>query len=163
MADQKYPGCWYCDNIIDHPEQVGLLYLGFPRCFVLIPSIGDFYFSTYEEFLNGLCKVNWLDPSNKGTREEQEEVLRILGIFQQNKKKKKRNYMEIMMNDRERIGKKLAEIRSEKGYTVRQLAELADLRPATISNVENGKFSVGIDILTKICNTLGARIEIVKE
>jgi hypothetical protein len=25
------------------------------------------------------------------------------------------NYMEIMMNDRERIGKKLAEIRSEKG------------------------------------------------
>ena len=159
MADQKYPGCWYCDNIIDHPEQVGLLYLGFPRCFVLIPSIGDFYFSTYEEFLNGLCKVNWLDPSNKGTREEQEEVLRILW----NKKKKKRNYMEIMMNDRERIGKKLAEIRSEKGYTVRQLAELADLRPATISNVENGKFSVGIDILTKICNTLGARIEIVKE
>ena len=71
--------------------------------------------------------------------------------------------MEIMMNDRERIFKKLAEIRSEKGYTVRQLAELADLRPATISNVENGKFSVGIDILTKICNTLGARIEIVKE
>ena len=48
--------------------------------------------------------------------------------------------MEIMMNDRERIGKKLAEIRSEKGYTVRQLAELADLRPATISNVENGNF-----------------------
>lgn len=43
MADQKYPGCWYCDNIIDHPEQVGLLYLGFPRCFVLIPSIGDFF------------------------------------------------------------------------------------------------------------------------
>ena len=79
------------------------------------------------------------------------------------KKKKKKNYMEIMMNDRERIGKKLAEIRNEKGYTVRQLAELADLRPATISNVENGKFSVGIDILTKICNTLGARIEIVKE
>lgn len=71
--------------------------------------------------------------------------------------------MEIMINDRERIGKKLAEIRNEKGYTVRQLAELADLRPATISNVENGKFSVGIDILTKICNTLGARIEIVKE
>lgn len=114
MADQKYPGCWYCDNIIDHPEQVGLLYLGFPRCFVLIPSIGDFYFSTYEEFLNGLCKVNWLDPSNKGTREEQEEVLRILWNFQQNKKKKKKNYMEIMMNDRERIGKKLAEIRNEK-------------------------------------------------
>ena len=40
---QKYAGCWYCDNIIDHPEQVGLLHLGFPRCFVLIPNSGDFY------------------------------------------------------------------------------------------------------------------------
>ena len=48
---------------------------------MLIPSIGDFYFSTHEEFLNGLCKVNWLDPSNKGTREEQEDVLRILWNF----------------------------------------------------------------------------------
>ncbi len=37
MKAQKYVGCWYCDNIIDHPDQVGLLYLGFPRCFVLIP------------------------------------------------------------------------------------------------------------------------------
>ena len=34
---------------------------------------------------------------------------------------------------------------------------------ASYLDVENGKFSVGIDILTKICNTLGARIEIVKE
>lgn len=29
---QKYAGCWYCDNIIDHPEQVGLLHLGFVKC-----------------------------------------------------------------------------------------------------------------------------------
>lgn len=29
MADQKYPGCWYCDNIIDHPEQVGIYILDF--------------------------------------------------------------------------------------------------------------------------------------
>lgn len=46
--------------------------------------------------------------------------------------------MEIMMNDRERIGKKLAEIRNEKGYTVRQLAELADL-PSSGYNLKCGK------------------------
>ena len=71
--------------------------------------------------------------------------------------------MLIMMIDRDRMCMILAEFRSDNGFRVRLLAELADLRPATISNVENGKFSVRIDILTKICNTLGARIEIVKE
>lgn len=80
-SKQEYVGCWYCDNIIDHPEQIGLLHLGFPRCFVLVPNNGDFQFSTYEEFINGLCKVNWLDPSDKGTEKEREEVLRLLWNF----------------------------------------------------------------------------------
>lgn len=78
---QKYPGCWYCDYILDHPEQVGLLYLDFPRCFVLIPNSMDFQFSTFEEFLSGVAKVNWLDPSDKGTEAEQMEVLRTLWNF----------------------------------------------------------------------------------
>ena len=65
------------------------------------------------------------------------------------------------MNERERIGKRIAEIRKERCYTVRQLAELANLRAATISNVENGKFSVGIAILAKICDALEVKIEII--
>lgn len=80
--NQKYPGCWYCDNILDHPGKIGLLHLGFPRCFVLIPSSKDFQFSSFEEFI--LCKlveVNWLDPSDKGTKAEQEEVLKTLWNF----------------------------------------------------------------------------------
>lgn len=80
-TDQKYAGCWYCDNIIDHPDQVGLLYLGFPRCFVLIPNYEEFYFSTFEDFMEGLCQVNWLDPSDKGTEEQQREVLILLWNF----------------------------------------------------------------------------------
>lgn len=81
MSKQKYIGCWYCDNIIDHPEQVGLLHLGFPRCFVLIPNSKEFYFSTFESFLEGLSEINWLDPSDKGTPEEQTEVLIKLWNF----------------------------------------------------------------------------------
>ena len=77
MKEDNYIGCWYCDNIIDHPEQVGLLHLGFPRCFVLIPSSGDFYFATFESFLQ-MAQVNWLDPSDSGTEREQREVLRLL-------------------------------------------------------------------------------------
>lgn len=81
MKEQKYPGCWYCDNIVDHPGQVGLLYLGFPRCFVLIPNSGDFYFATFDQFLKGLCEVNWLDPADKGSREEQQQILELLWNF----------------------------------------------------------------------------------
>lgn len=83
MNKQKYPGCWYCDNITDHPDQVGLLYLGFPRCFVLIPNSGDFYFSTFEEFRNGVSEINWLDPKNMDsyTEREKEEVLILLWNF----------------------------------------------------------------------------------
>ena len=80
MSKQEYIGCWYCDNIIDYPEQVGLLHLGFPRCFVLIPSSTDFYFSTFESFLQ-MAKVNWLDPLDKGTPEEQKETLIRLWNF----------------------------------------------------------------------------------
>lgn len=81
MEKQKFPGCWCCDNLIDHPEQVGLLYLGFPRCFVLIPSSAEFYFSTFEKFIAGLCEVNWLDPNDKGTPAEQQKVLEMLWNF----------------------------------------------------------------------------------
>ena len=80
MDKQEYTGCWYCDNIIDHPEQVGLLHLGFPRCFVLIPNRREFQFSTFESFLK-MAKVNWLDPSDKGTEKEQKEVLELLWDF----------------------------------------------------------------------------------
>lgn len=80
MKEQKYIGCFYCDNIIDYPNEVGLLHLGFPRCFVLIPNSSDFYFSTFDEFLK-YAKPNWLDPSDKGTPAEQEEVLIKLWNF----------------------------------------------------------------------------------
>lgn len=79
--ENKYVGCWYCDNIVDHPEQVGLLHLGFPRCFVLIPNSGDFYFSTYKEFRNGISQINWLDPKESYTEREKEEVLTLLWNF----------------------------------------------------------------------------------
>lgn len=88
---QKYIGCWYCDNIIDHPEQVGLLHLGFPRCFVLIPNSEEFYFSTFEGFMDGICQINWLDPSDKGTPQEQDEVLRLLWNFSVEQEEKEEN------------------------------------------------------------------------
>lgn len=72
--------CFYCDNIVSQPDVVGLLYLGFPRCFVLIPNA--FYeFKSYEDFVNGAIKINWLDPNEPRTKDEEVEVLTKLWNF----------------------------------------------------------------------------------
>ena len=83
MSTQDFSSCWYCDNIINHPDQVGLMYLGFPRCFVLIPNSRDFVFSTFDEFRSGLVKINWLDPSDvhNYTEQEKQDVLITLWNF----------------------------------------------------------------------------------
>lgn len=68
--DQMINECsswWYCDNIVNHPGQIGFLHMGFPRVFILLRN-GD-------DFRDELAEVNFLDPSE---REEAdiEELLR---------------------------------------------------------------------------------------
>lgn len=67
------------------------------------------------------------------------------------------------MSNREYIGKRIAEIRQAKGLSIRQLAEASGVNFANIYKIENGKYNVSIDILGKICEALGCRIEIVEE
>ena len=67
------------------------------------------------------------------------------------------------MSNREYIGKRIAEIRQAKGLSIRQLAEDCGVNFANIYKIENGKYNVSIDILGKICEALGYRIDIVEE
>ena len=67
------------------------------------------------------------------------------------------------MINREYIGKRIAEIRQAKGLSIRQLAEDCGVNFANIYKIENGKYNVSIDILGKICEALGYRIDIVEE
>lgn len=67
------------------------------------------------------------------------------------------------MNERERIGALLAQKRNEAGYSVRALAELAGVSYQNITKLENGKYNVSIDILSKIVNALGCEIDIKKK
>ena len=64
------------------------------------------------------------------------------------------------MNNREYIGKRIAEIRQAKGLSIRQLAEASGVSFANIYKIENGKYNVSIDILGKICEALGSEIRI---
>lgn len=63
--------------------------------------------------------------------------------------------------NRESVGKKLSEIRQEKGLSIRQLADMSGVNFANIYKIENGKYNVSIDILGKVCDALGCRIDIV--
>lgn len=64
--------------------------------------------------------------------------------------------------ERVRIGKRIAELRKEKGLSVRALAELAGVSSQNITKIENGKYNVSIDILSKITNALNCKLDIVK-
>ena len=64
------------------------------------------------------------------------------------------------MNNREYIGKRIAEIRQAKGLSIRQLAEASGVNFANIYKIENGKYNVSIDILGKICEALGYHVDI---
>ena len=48
------------------------------------------------------------------------------------------------------MGKRVREARKEKGYTIEKLAELADMAPQYISEVERGKKSFGSENLRAV-------------
>lgn len=64
-------------------------------------------------------------------------------------------------DDRVRIGKRIREIRESKRIEARELAKLAGIDAANLSRIENGKYSVGYDILSKIATSLGKKVDFV--
>lgn len=63
------------------------------------------------------------------------------------------------MNERERIGKRIAEIRNEKELTQDELANACGVNRVNIAKIENGKYNVSIDILSKITDVLECKID----
>lgn len=65
------------------------------------------------------------------------------------------------MTERERIGLRIKEIRNEKKLSQKELAELSEVTPANLNKIEKGKYSPGLDVLTKIANGLNRKIDFV--
>lgn len=63
--------------------------------------------------------------------------------------------------ERTRIGSKIRQIREEKGIEAKDLARLTSIDAANLSRIEKGKYSVGLDILSKLASALGYHIDIV--
>jgi transcriptional regulator with XRE-family HTH domain len=66
-------------------------------------------------------------------------------------------------NSRKRIGKRIEELRLMKGYTKLKLAKLTDISSASVTRMEAGRHSVGIDTLAKIAHILDSTLEIVED
>jgi transcriptional regulator with XRE-family HTH domain len=64
-------------------------------------------------------------------------------------------------DNRLRIGQRIIDLRKEQGLSQNQLAQKAGIEQATISRLEKGAFSVGVDVLAKVLEALGASVEII--
>lgn len=64
-------------------------------------------------------------------------------------------------DDRKIIGKRIADLRNKKGFSQRQLAELTGINYANICKIENGRYSVGFDVLSRIAEVFDMKIDFV--
>jgi transcriptional regulator with XRE-family HTH domain len=58
------------------------------------------------------------------------------------------------MDNKKILGRRLKELRQRKGLKQEQLAEMVELEPASISNIENGRNYPSFQNLEKIINVL---------
>ena len=63
--------------------------------------------------------------------------------------------------ERVRIGKRIRELREAKKMEARDLAILAGIDAANLSRIEQGKYSTGIDILSRIAIVLDAHLDLI--
>lgn len=64
--------------------------------------------------------------------------------------------------ERERIGAKIRQLRENRGMEAKQLAILTNIDAANLCRIEQGRYSVGFDILTKISQALGVKVDLVE-
>lgn len=64
-------------------------------------------------------------------------------------------------DERVRIGKRIRELREQKRMESRDLAILAGIDAANLSRIEQGKYSTGVDILSRICIILDAHLDLI--
>lgn len=64
--------------------------------------------------------------------------------------------------ERKRIGERIKELRKKKNLDAKTLASRIGIDASNLSRIEQGHYSVGFDILSKIANALNAKVDIVE-
>lgn len=65
-----------------------------------------------------------------------------------------------LYQERVRIGVRIRELRKQKNIEAKMLAQIANIDAANLSRIEQGRYSVGLDILSRIALALGAKVEL---
>ena len=65
-----------------------------------------------------------------------------------------------LYQERVKIGNRIRELRKEKNIEAKMLSQLANIDAANLSRIEQGRYSVGLDVLSKIALALGTKIEL---
>ena len=63
---------------------------------------------------------------------------------------------------RQQVGFQFKMARKSQGWTVEQVATMADLKPATIEKIEIGAFNYPLDIISRVADVLGCQV-VIKE
>jgi transcriptional regulator with XRE-family HTH domain len=63
--------------------------------------------------------------------------------------------------ERIRLGCRIRELRESKKMEARDLAILTGIDAANLSRIEQGKYSTGVDILSRICVILDAHLDLI--
>lgn len=61
---------------------------------------------------------------------------------------------------RKDVGRQIKAAREAKGYTTRYLEKLTGVTHTHISRIEAGRYNVSVDILGRLCDALGVKIEL---
>ena len=72
-----------------------------------------------------------------------------------------RIFREFILNAVPSVGKRIKELREAKKMEARDLALLTGIDAANLSRIEQGKYSTGIDILSRIAVVLNAHLDFI--
>ena len=65
-------------------------------------------------------------------------------------------------DERKRIGERIKELRKKRNIDAKTLAYRIGIDASNLSRIEQGHYSVGLDILSRIAYALGAKIDLVE-
>lgn len=113
---------------------------------------------------NGLYKNLLKNILNEYEKRSDEDLFTFLKYrFACNKAEEPLFVMEDSNSERVRIGEQIRTLRTAKKMEAKRLAQLSGIDPANLSRIEQGKYSVGFDILSRIATALDAKIELTSQ
>lgn len=84
---------WYCDNVVNHKGQIGLLCMNFPQVFILIRN-SEQLMCSFEEFKDNIAEVNFFEPGERETADVEQILIDAWNFLSLQEEEEERLYNE---------------------------------------------------------------------